>query len=179
MTQGTDDGCGGGRTQRFLAVAVIACVITAGCAPQLPKLNTGAPIEKRSAFLGTRYEQGGEVIDNDDMIAKLREQPGPGEQLSGYTFLATTSVLLAAIGGGLVGWPLGEAIAGKEDPLWALAAVGGGLIVVSIPFGIVASNKLENAVDAYNRQFGWQRGPLRAWTPQLTLASSQTCRETY
>jgi hypothetical protein len=47
----------------------------------------------------------------------------------------TVSLLLSAIGGALIGWP---------------TAVGGGVIVLGIPFAVVASNHLEDAVDAHN-----------------------------
>jgi hypothetical protein len=61
---------------------------------------------------------------------------------------------LWAAGGALVGWPIGQALAGEDKPLWVLAGAGGGLIAVSIPFSVAASNNLVNAVDAHNAGVG-------------------------
>lgn len=52
-------------------------------------------------------------------------------------------------GGFLVGWPLGTAVAGGE-PNWTLAAVGAGLIVISIPFSTSYSKHAKKAVALYN-----------------------------
>ena len=52
-------------------------------------------------------------------------------------------------GGFLVGWPLGTAIAGGE-PNWALAGIGAGLIVMSIPFSSSYAKHAKNAVGIYN-----------------------------
>ena len=53
------------------------------------------------------------------------------------------------IGGALIGWPCGTAMAGG-DPEWALAAVGGALVGVSIPFSVAYSKNAKKAVDIYN-----------------------------
>ncbi len=53
------------------------------------------------------------------------------------------------IGGFMVGWPIGTAIGGGE-PNWTLAAIGGGLIVVSIPFSSGYSRHAKKAVEIYN-----------------------------
>jgi hypothetical protein len=144
------DGAERGASRAVLAALLITW---SGCASP-PKMNANAPIEKRSVFLGTSYEQGGQAIDQGDMIDKLENEPRAADELSGYSAFGVTSLILATAGGALVGWPIGQAIGGEEEPLWVLAGVGGGLIAVSIPFAIVASNKLDNAVDAHNQSVG-------------------------
>jgi hypothetical protein len=57
------------------------------------------------------------------------------------------------IGGLLVGWPLGTAIAGG-DPQWGLAAAGGALILASIPFQAAFKKNARAAVALYNAQSG-------------------------
>jgi hypothetical protein len=156
------------RRAAFLA-AIALLVVGSGCGASIP-LNAAAPIEKKSVFLGTEYQQSGKRIDREDMHSKLENESGPAEELSGQTALAVSSLVLAVAGGGMVGWPLGQAIAGENEPLWVLAGVGAGLIVLSIPLAIVADNKVENAVDAHNRRlrakldamFAFSRAPRRA-----------------
>lgn len=158
--------------------AVIGLVaVCTGCA-SAPKMNAAAPIEKHSAFLGTEYQQNGEAIDRQDMMSKLEQEPAAKDELSGHDALSTTSVVLATAGGFLVGWPIGQAIAGKSDPLWALAGVGGGLIALSIPLAIIADNKVEAAVDAHNRSVGAGGIQFRQSTPDWThfAASPGVCR---
>lgn len=57
--------------------------------------------------------------------------------------------VFGAAGGFLVGWPLGTAIGGG-DPNWALAGIGAGLIVVSIPFSSAYNRHATNAANMYN-----------------------------
>lgn len=85
------------------------------------------------------------------------------------------ALILSAAGGALLGWPLGQAIVGEEDPMWALAGVGGGLIAVSIPFAVVADNKVDNAVDAHNERL---KGPDESFArrPAFREVPAQVCK---
>jgi hypothetical protein len=67
-------------------------------------------------------------------------------------------------GGFLVGWPLGTAVAGGE-PNWTLAALGAGLIVVSIPFSTSYSKHAKKAVALYNN--GLKQSGLKS--PEVIL----------
>jgi hypothetical protein len=159
-------------SQRCVRGILILSVAAAGCVSQ-PKMNAAAPIEKRSVFLGTSYQQNGKAIDPGDMLDKLEKEPEAADELAGYGAFATTAVILAGAGGALVGWPIGQAIGGEEDPLWVLAGVGGGLIAVSIPLAIVADNKVENAVDAHNRHVGAPTAGIRV--RELDAAEVEYC----
>jgi hypothetical protein len=161
-------------SRRVIGGAVALSLTLSGCV-SAPKMDANAPIEKRRAFLGTSYEQNEEPIDLGDMREKLEREPEAAEELAGYGAFATTAMILAVAGGALVGWPLGQAIVGKEDPLWVLAGVGGGLIAVSIPFAIVADNKLGNAVDAHNRRVGRPPG-MDAARPVWVASQPSICR---
>ena len=59
------------------------------------------------------------------------------------------STIIGSAGGFLIGWQLGTAIVGGE-PNWTVAAVGGGLIVVSIPIFSRANKQSLEGVDIYN-----------------------------
>ena len=53
------------------------------------------------------------------------------------------------VGGFMVGWPIGTAVAGG-NPNWTLAAAGAGLIIISIPFSSAYSKHAKKAVNIYN-----------------------------
>ena len=158
---------------RNLNVCLIASTLlgmcATGCGATLPKMNASAPIEKKSVFLGTEYQQNGQRIDREDMLSKLENEPEPADHLSGHGALSVSAVLLGGSGGALVGWPLGQAAVGNDDPLWVLAGVGAGLIVVAIPLAIVADNKVESAVDAHNLSLHGRLNALFASAPDLQI----------
>lgn len=53
-------------------------------------------------------------------------------------------------GGFLIGYPIGMAIGGG-DPEWAMAAVGAGLSLISIPFIISYHKNAKKAIGIYNK----------------------------
>ena len=57
--------------------------------------------------------------------------------------------VFGAIGGALVGYPIGTYLGGGE-PVWELAAIGVGFIAISIPFSVAYSSHAKNAVRIYN-----------------------------
>ncbi len=61
----------------------------------------------------------------------------------------TISSIISGTGGFLIGWQLGTALFGGEVN-WTMAAIGGGLIVVSIPIYSKSYKKSLQAVDIYN-----------------------------
>jgi hypothetical protein len=64
----------------------------------------------------------------------------------------TIASVIGGVGGFMVGWTLGTALGGGE-PNWAVAGVGAGLIVVSIPISHSFNKKVKKAVETYNRGF--------------------------
>lgn len=56
---------------------------------------------------------------------------------------------LSFAGSFMVGWTLGD-LAGGRDPNYAVMALGGGLIVTSIPFTVSAVKKSKKAVHTWN-----------------------------
>ena len=67
------------------------------------------------------------------LVAQYRNQ----KCVNGYTIAGN---IFAGIGGALIGWPLGTALGGGE-PMWELAAVGGGCIALAIPLVIVGKKR--------------------------------------
>ncbi|WP_437670198.1 hypothetical protein [Sorangium sp. So ce131] len=127
-----------------LALHGIGCV-------SLPKMDATMPIEIDRGFLAPRYKQAGHPIDHGDMVAKLKREPSAEPAASRGEGLRVFSSIMATAAGALIGWPLGEAIAGERKPMWALAGVGAGVFAVNIPIAIWADSSMDNAVEAYNK----------------------------
>lgn len=138
---------------RRVALVVALVVVGSACASG-QKMVPNAPIQKRSAGLGTNYQQHGKEVDRDSMIAQLEREPEAADELSGYGGFHGAALVTGAVGGALVGWPVGSAVAGNDNPPWVMAGVGAVLIVLAIPAAITADNKLESAVDAHNARLG-------------------------
>ncbi|HEX8703752.1 MAG TPA: hypothetical protein VF815_33255 [Myxococcaceae bacterium] len=82
-----------------------------------------------------------------------RTHPTAGPHLSGYQAKKWTVSILASVGGGLVGWNLGDNLTKKGDKTWAPALVGAGAIVLAIPFALMADGQMRSAAEAYNASF--------------------------
>jgi hypothetical protein len=111
------------------------------------------PIEKRPGSWGYSYEQRGEVLDGGLMLDALEREPAARSDVQAGRTAFTISRILAGLAGALIGWPVGQAIAGKSAD-WVLAGAGAGILAVAIPLAIVASADVEDAVDAHNRGAG-------------------------
>jgi hypothetical protein len=130
------------------ALVAFALVATA-CAGnrQLVPMDASYRVDTRDG-----YAQGGRALDPESMREVLESEPEANGYVSRSKVLATTSIVLGAVGGALLGWPLGQALGGEERPLWSLAAVGGGAIAISIPLALWSDQSWSLAVDAHNRR---------------------------
>lgn len=128
----------------------LTVLLLAGCAGQ-QKFDASSRITARSGGLGNTYEQAGRTLDRGDMLDKLSELQPTQADAGSAKVLGTVAALIGAVGGALIGWPIGAAAAGAQEPPWILAGIGAGITVVSIPFSIAAENKVERAVENHNK----------------------------
>ncbi|MBN2482400.1 MAG: hypothetical protein JXB19_11710 [Bacteroidales bacterium] len=107
-------------------------------------------ITMQKAFGGYRLYQGDQSL-NMSQLVKIME---PNEQAYKEIKAAQSNITIASIfalaGGAMIGWPLGTAIGGGE-PNWALAGIGAGLVIISIPIASKCNKQIKTAVDIYNR----------------------------
>jgi hypothetical protein len=143
-------------TSRRVCLAGLLVLTACGSAPR--KFDPTSPITVRSGTLEDSYEQGGQPLDQADMVDQLGKNPATESDIGTAKTLGTIAMIGAVAGGALVGYPLGQAAAG-QDPLWPLAAVGGGIIVISLPIGMWSSSKVAGAVRTHNEQL---QGPKAA-----------------
>lgn len=74
--------------------------------------------------------------------------------------------IISGVGGFMIGWQLGASIVGGE-PNWSVAALGGGLVLISIPISVKSYKQTLQAIEMYNS--GLTAGDNR---PQLFLSGS-------
>jgi len=58
------------------------------------------------------------------------------------------------VGGFLIGWPIGTFLRG-DDPKWAMAGAGLGVILITAPLAKGVREKTKEAVDIYNNSLGF------------------------
>lgn len=104
-------------------------------------------------FGGYKYSQNGMPISIKQMSGIMNDNP----EASAYITKAKTNYGAAMVfnyaGGFLIGWPIGTAIGGG-DPEWGMAAIGGGLVLLGIPFIKAANTNTIKAIDIYNANNG-------------------------
>jgi hypothetical protein len=92
----------------------------------------------------------GQNIAYAQMKILLRDCPASQSYQSNSGAMSAFAQVLAGIGGFGIGYPIGSAIGGKNKPIWAMAAVGAGLIGLAIPLAISATKSQKKAVAAFN-----------------------------
>lgn len=115
---------------------------------QLIAQNQTDTIEVKQSF-GTIFRQNGRNLTPKDLleITKLNAAAYQEMQVAKKNYDAAS--IFGFAGGFMIGWPLGAAIAGGK-PNWTLAAIGAGLVVVSIPLTVAYTKHAKNAVSIYN-----------------------------
>jgi|GEM_PF-6494216 len=132
--------------------ACVLLVLVTGCAGQpRPKMRVGAPLEnKGDLFLKREFHQDGVAVDTVDVIQRLAHDPSSKGHITASRTWRTVAMLTGAASGALIGWPVGEAIGGKTDPAWELAAVGGALTLTALSLAVLSESQLHRAARAYN-----------------------------
>jgi len=110
--------------------------------------NTADTIEVRKVF-GTVFRYKGKNQTPKQLLDLMAPIPEAYKEMEIARSNNTTSAILGFIGGAMVGWPLGTAIGGG-DPNWALAGIGAGIIVLSIPFSSAYTRHAKKAAALYN-----------------------------
>lgn len=100
-------------------------------------------------FSGTHFYQHDKQLKPRQLKNLLQSNGQAYRHLNASKPPRVGAVVLSYVGGFMIGWPIGIAIAGGK-PNWALAGVGGGLVAVSIPLTISANRQLRKAINSYN-----------------------------
>jgi hypothetical protein len=134
---------------RFIAVTILMLFITSLCFAQ--ENTEKAPIETEKKWYGYIYTYQGERLRKlADFFPIMESSPEAVSRVKKSKTSRGIALGCAFAGGALIGWPLGQATGGAEDPNWVLAGVGGGLVVVGVVFGVRSDKQLRKGVDTYN-----------------------------
>ena len=95
-----------------------------------------------------RYYKG-QPLTGNKLIELLKTNDQSYKKFKSGYFPGGVAYILESIGAALIGYQLGTAIAGGE-PDWTMAAIGGGMIVFSIPIFYIAAKNQREAVNIYN-----------------------------
>ena len=101
--------------------------------------------------LGTAFRQNGRFLTPNQLleITKADQKAYAEMQVAKGNYSVT--MVFSYIGGFLIGWPIGTALAGG-DANWTLAGIGAGCILLSIPFSSGYTKHAKNAVRLYNER---------------------------
>ena len=130
-----------------LAVAVALLVQPV---PALCQEPARTPITYDTGFFETAYRHEGAQLKSSELVSLLEQEPKTVEKLGAAKARGGIANVVAGVAGGLIGWPLGAAIAGSEDPNWTLAYAGGGCLVIAALLAKSADRQRRDAVDIYN-----------------------------
>ncbi|QDH80704.1 hypothetical protein FKX85_17315 [Echinicola soli] len=125
-------------------------------------------IESHKVFGGYQYTQNGQHISFKHMTKAMESNPRAFDLIKKARTSNTFASIVGFAGGALIGWPIGAALGGGE-PNWALAGIGAGLIVVTIPISSSANKKTHQAVDIYNSAFN----SGTSFKPELNFITNQ------
>ena len=148
-------------------VCAVLCLVTMGIA--LCQGSGGKePIQVEKKFAGYKFTyQGTEIKKASELRPIVQGVPEAVAAVDKSEAYNGGAMALAAVGGSLIGWPVGEAIGGSDDPKWVLAGAGAAVTTVAIVLGVQGVKQAKRAVDIYNVGVG-QSGEDSA-NPRLVL----------
>lgn len=106
-------------------------------------------IKTKKVFGGYQFTQRKNPLKMKELVTMMKPNEAAYREIKGAQSNSTVATIIGGVGGFLIGYTLGTAVTGR-DANWTVAAAGGGLIVVSIPFTIAANRHARRAVDLYN-----------------------------
>lgn len=128
-----------------VAIVVTLCFLTTTLIAQVKEGN----IELKKSFWGVKIMQDGKELRPKQVLRIMESNPAAHAEFKKAKSNNDAAQVFGAIGGFMIGWPLGTAIAGG-DPQWGLAAGGAGFILLSIPFSNGFTKHAKSAIEIYN-----------------------------
>ena len=106
-------------------------------------------IEMKINFWGYRFIKVGERLNWKELEEATTAVENANLLIKQARNRRTTSIIMSVIGGGLLGYSIGQN-GTKDDPDYTLAYVGGAISAASLGYSISTFNKVNKGVDMYN-----------------------------
>lgn len=106
-------------------------------------------ITLKSTFGGYQVFQGEKQLNMTQLSNLLASNEVAFSKLKSAKSTNLIASILGGVGGYLIGYPIGTALAGGQAN-WKMAGIGAGLAVIAIPISISANNNIKNAIKIYN-----------------------------
>jgi len=103
----------------------------------------------KKAFGGYQFYQADKRLNMNQLVKAVKSNEQAYSQIKSAQSTYTFASVIGFAGGFMVGWPIGAAIGGGE-PNWAMAGIGAGLIVASVPLSKKFNKQAKQAVDTFN-----------------------------
>jgi hypothetical protein len=130
--------------------------------------QTSGKIEMKKDFFGYSFHQDSTELWPRDVLQVLEVNMEAFQEFKKARANHAASGIFSAVGGFMIGWPIGQAIAGKDDPLWGLAAGGAALVFVGYSFDKTFKKRANKALTIYNG------GTSTSCAPHLNLRFTGT-----
>jgi hypothetical protein len=130
--------------------------------------QTNGKIEMKKDFFGYSFHQDSTELWPRDVLQVMEVNTEAFQEFKKARANHAASGIFSAIGGFMIGWPIGQAIAGKDDPLWGLAAGGAAFVFVGYSFDKTFKRRATNALNIYNG------GTSTSYAPKLNLRFTGT-----
>lgn len=128
-------------------ILILILVVLSG---SLFSQNTKDSIEIKNTFFGPAYKCNGKYLTPAKIRKIVRVNPEADKVMGFAGGYKMFSDVFSFAGGFLIGYPIGTHLVGREKPNWQLAVLGGGLVLIAIPFAIGYSKRVDKAVRIYN-----------------------------
>jgi hypothetical protein len=101
------------------------------------------------SIVENHYEINGKPYKPNQLLTVLKSNPNAYNEMKKANANSAGAFIFAYTGGFMIGYPLGQALAGAK-PNWALAGIGAGLVLIAIPFSTTSRTHAANAISIYN-----------------------------
>ncbi len=109
----------------------------------------GDTISYNKVFGGYKFEYNGKLLTPKSMLTLMENDSVAYNLMWQAKSSYNLAMVIGAVGGALIGYPIGTAMGGGE-PVWAMAGVGAGLVMLSIPISMAYNRKALGAVRIFN-----------------------------
>ncbi len=112
--------------------------------------QSAGKIEMKKNFWGVKFYQDGIALGTPkNVLLAMRKNEPAANEFGGAISNYNATILFSAVGGFMIGWPIGQSIAGRT-PQWGLAAGGAGLVAIGYSFERTFTRRAKKAIDLYN-----------------------------